>query len=396
MAIGPQLALALARLRAWIVAQGQAPGLRLPAIRSLARELAIDRNSLHRAMRQLIAHGELVQRGRVISLSMDIAPKAGSAVALRQVVLLAPPGVHAVGFGNDALYPHLMVTRIRQRCQEAGLVPVQIEIDGGGGAPPLPVGTVAVISLFDSLTHRHQVQASQHAVQRGLPLIVLDDSLPGGVTPYDRLPCDRVMSDQADGRRQLYRWLHARGRARIVPLAGMPLRPKAPRWLHAQHDGMRSACTNLGIPWHAPIVLPQVQDALWYGTEDLHARVIAGALLGRLGDTPELCAVIAPTDALIPPLARALRLLGRDLPQRILVAGYDGYYWTDQKMRDWRERCRFDPVVSMLLPGVQLGDALMDLVQERIAGGVRSSPRTVMVPMTMIHPPEPSCRRSAL
>jgi DNA-binding LacI/PurR family transcriptional regulator len=106
---------------------------------------------------------------------------------------------------------------------------------------------------------------------------------------------------------------------------------------------------------------------------DAQVRMFAGYLLEHLQTPQPVDAIIAASDAEVPIVAAACRLLGRIPNQDVAMAGYDNS-WADYETTQWEPA---PPLVTVDKNNRVVGAELIKLLQERVAGNCRPSHKNV-------------------
>jgi DNA-binding LacI/PurR family transcriptional regulator len=243
------------------------------------------------------------------------------------------------------------------------------------------LGAIAVGStLLDARIRRLLTQVRS----RGAPVAISAEELPNRTLAADHLDADRVTCDHADGRRRIVEWLHRRGRQHLQLIGHPGITRHNKRWWAAQEDGHRRACRDLGLRQRPVLMPPDLGVPLNPASEDAYAWLYAGMLRDRYpgNDVPDT--LLAPTDALVPVLARALRIIGCT-PDQVWLAGYDGYADKYPWMRAWCQRQQVFPRVSVRHPAQHIGHTLATLVLTRLAGrsGRSAVQRSVEMPLVI-------------
>lgn len=162
------------------------------------------------------------------------------------------------------------------------------------------------------------LEALRHCQRHGLPAVAYGDhpSLDG---------YHRVYSDHARGAELLVRYLHARGRRRILPFHPFP---EQHSWLERRRVGYVRACRELALePFddvRSAVTLRERSAATKLREDYEHdTRAVAGYLAPYVFCDDPIDAIMTTTDGHAAYVATALRHLGKTPNRDVLIAGYD-------------------------------------------------------------------------
>ncbi len=143
------------------------------------------------------------------------------------------------------------------------------------------------------------------AVSNRTPLVLLGEPLPAS-------PADYVAIDNEASARDVVRHLLGRGRRRIGFVGGQPHRPRAVGEVRrrAYADELRRSGLNPSTGWQAH-------------ANDFSREEGERLTRGLFGRAPGLDAVVCASDLLAIGALRALRELGRRVPEEVAVVGWD-------------------------------------------------------------------------
>jgi DNA-binding LacI/PurR family transcriptional regulator len=364
---------AIGQIRAWIESGELAPGKRLPSERVLSEQLGIGRTMLRAALATLEREGLIQTQARRARIVRGSASRAQSAVLGNAVVVLVErkpdrgvsarvePGWHDFilrGASDGILERGLSALVMAGSSLDAAQVR---EVVGSG-----PRGVVAISGMTDPAVRERLLSALG---AENIPLVAYGDL-------HDWPGCDVVMSDHRTGCRELTSWLLSRGCRRILRCwdSGPPDR----RWLVERDAGYEEACAEAGVEPLPPLRLPAMPDGL-YDREhfEVDAHTKAGYLSAHLTGAAPVDALLAVSDGLVPKLATACRILGKDPERDVTIVGYDNYW------REAPERAH-DPTAPRATvdkDNRRIGHALVDVLFERISGKLgRAAHRRVVRP----------------
>jgi DNA-binding LacI/PurR family transcriptional regulator len=110
-------------------------------------------------------------------------------------------------------------------------------------------------------------------------------------------------------------------------------------------------------------------------------RVVAGYLAEHLSKNP-VHAIMAATDDNVSVIAGASRLLGKEPNKDVLIVGYD-HFWEDTLERQLEPSV---PLATVDKRNPEMGAAMVQMVNEYIAGRIDDSPQCQMLaPRLIVH-----------
>ncbi len=321
---------------------------RLPGETHLAAELGVARGTIRRALSQLATQGRLIRRPHAGFL---VAPGIGGEAVLHgTVVLVTASGSLPIPFAED--YPAAAVIGAQRAAAAAGVHLMLVATDRWDAATQERIAaqrpTAVIIEDILSAEHSAIDACIARLKQAGIPVICHAD-------PDDLASCDCTAADQAQGGRLLVELCLRHGRSR--PLLLESAEPTLPWWMHRR--------TAILGAWQAGGVTArsiQVEtDGRPYFRNDANFRKRTRLFAGYLGE--ELAAGHRPdvifvcSDADVPVVIAACRLLGLDPNHEVDILGFDGF-WS----RLWeRELEPQPPRASVRANHLQVGMELMAL-----------------------------------
>ncbi len=203
-------------------------------------------------------------------------------------------------------------------------------------------------------------------------------------TRRDITQLDRVHLDFADGQYQLTQHLLRNGHRCILRLRSAG----ADFYEQAKQDGFIRALKEYGLA-------ESVADEWTVGLENIDAASTEqmAALLKRVSATLPFTAIMANNDPTVAPLRIATRKLGF---KKIVITGYDND-WDDLKQSiierygSLLKDTTAPASVDTCLPKV--GEALADLVLDRISNALPPGAQTRIIPQMMVQPGDDSASR---
>jgi DNA-binding LacI/PurR family transcriptional regulator len=365
----------LRSLKQWI-GDGRLPnGECLPPENSLAMELGVARATLRAALKQLEDEGLLRARGRRRIVIGDGKPMS-NVVSHTVAVLVNGPGHDSVKLTG---LEQFIQVGIAHAVREAGLhaLTLQASLLAGDQIHRLiaerPRGVIALRDAVQSGTGRQFIAAVRAA---GIPVV-------GYANENELEGCDTVASDHAAGAFQLAKWLIARGRKGILRFwPGSWSSDAAPAWLSQRDAGFERAIAEAGLPILPPVIPP---PRTWEAGAHIDERIrFAVAYLAEHLVRPGVDAIMLTSDGLVPSVAGALRLLGKEPNRDIDLVGYD-HYWADIPEI---VMVKVPPLATVDKRNIQIGQTLVDLLLARLAGTLPPEPQHRLVEPKLIEHPE--------
>lgn len=357
---------ALRMLRNWIEQGRFAGGTRLPSERKLAGRLDVSRTAVRSAMEALEEEGLIesrpdgsrwVREDVCASLLNDtVAILADSPEVPRDSDEKESPGW--------AHHIHLGALRA---LRERGLHSLNLEtrrvLESGPGylVAERPRGIIALRDFADCEAARPALQAVSEA---GIPVVVYGDV---GLVPG----VDTVTSDHESGSYRLARWLIERGCRRILRFWGTAAAGgEKPDWLLRRDCGYERAVEEADLEALPAVHIHRPPSETEPNFEHT-TRIYAGYLMEHLQGQEPIDAIMAVSDGPVFALAAACRMLGKTPQEDVLLVGYDNY---------WRDLLPVRPEKTVPLAtvdkrNVEIGRALVDLLERRAAGELPPEPQ---------------------
>ena len=190
---------------------------------------------------------------------------------------------------------------------------------------------------------------------------------------------DRVSSDHEVGAYEITKWLLARGRRRIANVWAKQAVPTY--WHAARQRGYERAMIEAGLT-PLPIIAFARHAFDSSGDEgfDAMSHFFAGYLAQPLSVEHPIDAIMVESDGIIPPMAKACRILKAEPNQDVWFAGYDNY-WEDIRERQWEDTI---PLLTVDKQNWEIGRELVRLLIDRIEGRAPAEPQWRLVPPKII------------
>ena len=235
-----------------------------------------------------------------------------------------------------------------------------------------------VIIVGEPLLTGTMLETAMRLQDAGVPVVLYGDG--PELTRFDR-----VISDHEQGSYELTRWLIGRGHRRILRVA--PLLAES-YWLQMRERGYLRAMTGASLspmetcPYlpSPNIEFPNLEDDR--SSFEGSARTMAHHLAPYVQRDEPVEAIMAITDGEVYVLAAACRLLGKEPDKDVFFVGYD-HYWRDLLELE-RTFERTTPLATVDKRNVQLGEALVQLLNERIEGRCDAAPQFRLLPPRLV------------
>ena len=339
------------------------PGDRFPSERAIADRLNVSRLCVRQALGDVEALGLIeFENARVRRVAM---PKRRS-IQNQTVAVLAqesrfdPQKIRSAGWDS---YAEIMAAAYVQQKGYHALTMNYRSLDALGVQELIdqcPAGVLATHFCCEYEDGRALMHRLQDA---GLPVVAMGS--------YSYLHgFDRVGSDHAAGSAMLTRWLIERGCRNILRLWRVPGRHE---WIDQRNAGHESAMLDAGLTVTPPI---RSRPATTAESDEINFEEtvcsVLGHLYGSLQGGQPVDAVMVATDMHVPPVAEALRRLGKNPGRDVLIAGYDNTCATDRRLLGARDL----PAVTCDKRNADLAALHADLLLERIAGDLPAAPQS--------------------
>jgi DNA-binding LacI/PurR family transcriptional regulator len=349
-------------------------GAPLPSGRQLAQEFQADRATVQRALAALRQQGVVRQVSpRVNVVSEQAAASPSRRLVGQTVALVAISGRRMLASHRQPGWVEYIGLGALPAIEDAGMHalsfhPATLRDEGLSSLiQARPYGVI----FSDLLTETGEEQMLAQLDEAGIPYVVYGD-IPG------LSGCDRVSSDHEHGCYLLTRELIARGRKRILCFWQDGL--SAP-WLSLRYRGYERAMHEAGLDPLPIADHPAVADgARDQASFERASKTIAGHLAEHLlGDEPA-DALLLTSDGNVPYAATACRLLRKTPNKDVMLAGYD-HYWADVPERAYDHT---PPVLTIDKQNMRMGEGLVTLLRQRVAGELPEQPQVRLVTPQLI------------
>jgi DNA-binding LacI/PurR family transcriptional regulator len=370
MSATPTRSRALAQLRRWLGDGTLDGGTGLPGEVALAARLGVARGTVRLALQQLAQEGLVTasrHRGRKV--------RSSAAVGDEQAVVV-------IGNGEDRNFQAAHEGAVEDACVRllrAQSRPLLL-VNGYHAVPARALALLGQrpcgIILNQFLINDPRWEAQAHAWRiAGIPVIMHSQD-------PRHAEFDRVGSDHRGATQDLVSQLIALGRRRIQPIWHTDQRPG---WLLQREEGWRAAVAQAGLAVLEPIRPPTVPEPGPNPTDadrEARARCYLGFLFDRLRGPMAPDALLAVNDTHAIAVMQACRLLGLAVHQQIAVAGFDGNW----SLLSGRGAGAIPPILSATKHNHRVGEALVAVLNERLARGPGGPPVQRLMPVEVVRP----------
>lgn len=358
-------------VRGWIDAGKLRAGEPLPTVRTVAESLDVDKGTVVRAMSVLQDTGVVRRAGRRLHVAEPQATVKDDVLADTILVVTGSDvrsEQHRRGWLAQIVEGLLGEAHERQ-CHTMLLHPDRVKAGLDRWVAARPLGVIML-----GVERPHGPEVLELLERTGLPVVLYGNE-------FDAHGHDTVSPDHRQGTRDLTQWLIDRRCRRILRVwSHRSTTQKRPIWLGHRDEGFETAVTEAGLP-----LLPAVEyirhdlSAIKDDHFDHRVREVAGRLVEHLVGREPVDAIVVPTDGMVPEVAAACRLFGKEPNKDVLIAGYDN---------DWghaphRDREPAPPAVTTDHDTVHLGQALMQTLLQR-AKNPAAPPQRIALPPKVV------------
>ena len=342
---------ALRILRDWVQNGHYQPGQTLPSEDAMSRQAKVSRGTLRLAIQRLKNEGLLqTQQGR---RHVVPAPLSGKSLMSSTIILLCgshetKPGLRGATF--EAVDSGCFDTARELRWNLLTLHAACLEGSTRKLLADPPFGLM--FSEFAAECGLGPAECDR-IIDAGLPVVVQSNN--ARWAKYDR-----VVSDHADGARQLTQWLVKQGRKRILRV-WVGIRDRSAYWVKARHSGHEDAMREAGLQ-----VLPIVDVPFQQQTADLDlARYYGGFLIEWMQGANAVDAIMVNTDPAVIHAAAACQLFGKRPNEDVAIVGYDNT-WGDLSEAEKNRIPGFSgPLATMDKLNYEVGQTMTRMLLDR-------------------------------
>ncbi len=364
---------AIRTLREWIQEGRLQPGMPLPSERKLCQHIGVGLATVQRALRVLTAEGLIQVRDGHTRLLAHAPSSAVAAIFRQTLMILAPAQAPLAGHVQPGWSEYVAIGAAAAARQEGhgvlSLAPTQLLEQPSD--PVLSVRPSGLLVCEIAAADRQAlVDFIRTLAREGIPVVVYGDG------PLEQ-EYDRVISDHDAGSYMLTQHLLQRGCRRILPLFE---KPENVYWKSGRLAGYTRAMRESGLE---PLPTLWVEDLGGHYTVD-HFRVkssyLAGQLVPYLTRANPVDAIMAASDGEAFSVAAACRMFGREPQKDIFLVGYDNYC-DDSPEQEMESSI---PCATVDKQNFRIGQEMLRLLEDRIAGTAGEGPQLRMVPPQLI------------
>ena len=363
---------AMAAVRNMIDSGALAPGSMLPPERELAATLNVSLSTLQRALLLLETEGLVIRRGARTRFVANTASRdkellAGTVLVIAEDSLpINDPTV----YGWSGYVAAGSLSEISKRRLHAVVLNPN-DLTDERLDRLLASGVSGLI--LPELDHFEESfpRWAKRAVDAKVPVVVFGDEEP-------LRGFDRVAPDHETGAYELTKWLLSKGRKTLqILISSDP--PKG--WVKARYKGHEKAMREAGLNTLPPLLCPtfpfaSVSEGNLF---QIRTQMMAGGLLHLFHDNIPVDALLATTDGDIPPIAAAVKLLGKRPNTDIALVGYDDY-WDQSPSRSDDDT---PPLATINKNNLNIGRELVRLLLDRRTGKLPPEPQLRLVAPTL-------------
>lgn len=370
-------------VREWISAGRLENGEPLPSERELAERLGVGRSAIRSALELLQREGLLTETPdgrRVVSLGSagSTSQAVGSDNVLRSTVVVLTPHPEPNAKHRQPGWVEQLVQGAIHGLRMQGLDVLAMHPDRltGGGferfQSAVPMGVLLPEAVGLTGDYGPSLKVLQH---RGAGVVVYGYS--------ETRDFDRVYSDHTAGMYELTSWMIARGRRRVA--MSWPTVTPLPYWYRMRREGYERAMSDAGLRPLPTLFVPRVSEDSPITAEqfDFGWRQYVGFLLDAVRGESAVDALLCHTDRGTFYAAAALRKCGVRPGEDVVIGGYD-HYAAECEERAW---CPDLPLVTMDKQNWRMGEEMVRLLGERVAGSLPAEPQVQVIRPTLVEQP---------
>lgn len=370
-----------------VVVQGE----RLPAERSLAREVGVSRETVNAALVILANEGVIRSNGgrlRIVQPRTQESPPIRTGL-MEQTVQVITPHLGTINADHrQSGWLEYITQGVLQSVAEHGLHSMMLHPDRlcGEGVERLAADRPRGVVLAQQAMEMENFVDILRVLQRANVPIAAH----GNVEAFR--VCDRVMSDYEGGSFEVAKWLIERGARRVLQV--WPQGVQDAYWYAPRRSGYERALREAGLEVLPPVLVPTLPPSSspdtghtdtsrvqWLG----NARHFVAHLVEYIVGPSAVDAMMLDSDGNTFKAAGACRLCGREPNRDILLAGYDNY-WQDVPEREQEPQ---PLLVTVDKENRRLGRELVQLLLDRVEGRLPPEPQLRLVPSRLIVVSEP-------
>lgn len=364
-------------VRGWIQDDILRPGDVIPTELALCERLDMSRGTVRAALAELTDLGLLVAKKgcrRIVA-----TPAQPISATMRRTIVLISGLEEPVGDWQET-------TGRLHAIEGSALRAIQREDYYGLSVKPDALGENELADLCNDhpagvlipdpyATRLAAIGVAKMFSKNGIPVVFNADG--GNVDEFDR-----VVSDQHLGSKKIAQALMARGCKRILRIWA---REPDLYWIRARNTGFEEAMKEAGIKSIPPVRvlgLPNIKKPT-RDTFESQTRLFVGFLVEQLTKkTNRPDALMVTSDAEVPAVSAACRVLGLIPGKDVLIAGFDNM-WQRIPERQFEDT---PPAFSADKNNVRIGESMVELLTARVNCELPKEPQRVVVEPDLTEP----------
>jgi len=366
-------------LRQRIIAGGVSDPL--PSEHYFAKELGVAQSTVHRAMISFEREGLLSRDGRLRRLVTLPKTKETQRLLNRSIVVFTPYRLPVKNRGQLSHNDHGWIEGVN----DGAIAAVQ---EGDLNTLILRPETISPDTIQQLLEERPEgvvipdiVKFSRDKFEALInPFVAAKIPVAAFCAAFETPTVDCVKSDHENGSYQLTQYLLKQGRKRILRMVKQ--NTQSLLWVQERQHGYERAMHEAGIEPLPPLEMPDSDLAITsYGEERVNrlSRFCLGYLYNLVS---QVDAIMTISDGDIPFVAKAIKMLGRDPANDLLLTGYDNY-WSDTPERNVEPT---PPVATIDKLNYESGQELVRLIMDRKEGKLPPTPVVRVITPKLITP----------
>ena len=373
-------------VRQWIEQGMVTGGERLPSIQRLSQKLDVSRPTVRAALRELERDG-IIRAGEKNARIIVAVPVRHSRPSMmsQTICIFSDTSAQVPGYQRQSGWWSHTVASAAAAVAEQGRHILVVQPNRLNDQQlrefleEKPLGIIMIRAMAVTQAGQAMIKAIREA---GVPLVIYGN--------HPRLAeCDTIASDHEAGAYLLTRWLIDQGRRRIVRYHTFDrVDNQMPDWLHCRDAGHERAMREAGLE-----ILPAIIGPFANGkypstreTFETNVRICASYLIGAMSGVAPADAIMSTSDGPADDVTAACRFFGRVPGKDVLVTGYDNY-WRDLPTRAWEP---VPPAATIDKKNLQLGQALVRMLIDRLEGAASPSPEHRLVSPELVMIPKPA------
>lgn len=362
------------QVRTWIKTGEFTRGMMIPGEDEISQTLKVSRGTVRSGLEILEEEGLILKRNRRRYVADSVFRSDGPVLARNTMLLFGVYADSGMAFKGTGFLQAVQAGVI-ERLSELGKHVININADKLTEeeiSNTLRLSPAGVVALQGARQTPGGAGLIGEAARLDLPVVAdyVDDR-------YPDLPC--VLPDQVRGNYELTRFFVSRGFKRIICF----YQEEPIFWVKARFEGYRKAMREAGLVPSpgigvriVPHDFPRTREVF-----DLAVRIAAGELVRHMTSSEPPEVLMASSDWMVPIIASACRMFGKEPGRDIHIAGFDNRFDSNP----WKEIDDTLPEATVEKHNTRIGRELADLLVARIDGR-ETHPLCTMVQPELIIP----------